>query len=51
MCEVGGDTCYYAHAPEQLRIDMKDIQARATRRETGARAASSGGSVAEGADR
>ena len=48
LCEVGGNTCYYAHTPDQLRNDMRDIYARATRRENGARA-NGGGGVAEGA--
>ena len=45
LCEVGGNTCYYAHTADQLRIDMRDIYARATRCENGARA---GGGAAEG---
>lgn len=44
VCEVGGDTCYYAHTPDQLRVDMRDIHARATHRENGARA---GGGVVD----
>ncbi|KAK9832519.1 hypothetical protein WJX81_004663 [Elliptochloris bilobata] len=51
VCEVGGDTCYYAHTPDQLRIDMKDVYARAARAEGGAHAGGGGGGSSAGAER
>jgi hypothetical protein len=53
LCEVGGSTCYYAHSPDQLRIDVRDIYQRAARPRVGAGgdAAAAAAAAADGADR
>jgi len=54
LCEVGGSTCYYAHSPDQLRIDVRDIYQRAARPRVGdaaSAAALAAAAAADGADR